>query len=103
MVAWFAAFSICAVAMTVAMVRFLMALVDPEPSSARRTAWGLAYAFAWVGLAYFINRIPADAPDPNANRQWVTIFGAAGWATATALWLMFWLAIGRSRLRAGDP
>ncbi len=103
MLPWLAAFAVCALAMTVAMVRFTAALIDPEPSSNRRAWWGLGYGLAWVGIIYYINNIPADELEGTADLRWLSVLSVSGWSAFNALWLTFWFAIGRARERAGEP
>jgi hypothetical protein len=103
MLPWLAAFVACALAMTVAMVRFTGALIDPHPSSNQRALWGLGYGLAWAGIAYYLNAIPPGEIQRTADLRWLTVFSVSGWTAFNAIWLIFWFAIGRAGERSGEP
>ena len=101
MLRWVAALAACGLAATLAMVRFTMALVDEAPSRRDRVWWAAAYAASWLGIVYYIHHIPPDAGPVNADPTWISVAAAAGSCAFHALWLQFWFAIGRARLRDG--
>src|SRR5437868_1584722 len=102
--AWLAIAELAAAAivMTIAMVQFTAAIIEPEPSGNARSVWGLAYALAWLAIVWSITRIAAGA-EPAPSIVWTAVFACAAWATLNALWIVFWSAIARANRREGLP
>lgn len=90
------------IAMVIGMMRFTLALIDAEPSSARRWAWGVFYAAAWAAIVFSFAALPpsvGEAPLPLAPLMLMP----AGWLTFNAFWVALWVALGRGAERGGSP
>jgi hypothetical protein len=92
---------LASIAMVIAMVQFMYALVEVNPSESRRARWGTIYGFAWVAVVLAIGSVGADRS--SSSPVAVATLALSGWACVNALWLQFWMAIGRAQQRQGGP
>ena len=80
--------------MVLAMVRFAMALVDVTAPASARQNWGAVYLASWAAIVWALGSLHPDA----GGSLWpVAALAASGWLGLNALWILLWVAIGRSQ------
>src|SRR4051812_39851556 len=81
-------------AMVVAMVRFATALIDTTAPSNTRQNWGAVYLASWAAIVWAIGSLE---PDDGQTLWPVAALAASGWLGFNAIWVLLWIAIGRSQ------